>query len=909
MKTSHQESRSHPLIILALSFMLGIVGVGFVSTTPKVLILITAFFSLLTLAALLWRASVAAIIFLCFSYVCAGATLASLERRRSADSLRNLLDQGIVKESEPVEVTGTLRQQPEASPQGFYLTLKVENIVWKGKERPAVGTVTLLLPVTGPIAEAQYHSLELRYGARIRAMTALRRADNFRNPGGASFTEYLDRKGFGAAAFVKSPQLIERLNDEPVLLPLAWLYRWRQQLQQQISSTFEPETAGILNASLLGNRYFLSHAAAERFREGGTFHVLVISGLHISFIGGLVLLLARKISRRRLTQFLFSALVLWGYAIAVGAEVSVVRAALMFTMMAFAPILSRRAASLNALGAAALFLLALQPADLFDPSFQLTFLSVAAIVVFAWPLLLRLSEIGLWRPTRATPYPPTCQRWLRALSETLFWQEKDWRWELTRLNYRYKLFKTPLAAQLERYHLQKPLRYGFAALLISFCVQVSMLPLMVVHFHRVSISALVLNIGVSVIMAVLIFTGLAALLIGMLSTSGAAPFVSLTYLLQWLMVHGVDPFVSLGIASLRLPEYSGSGAVVYVLFFVPLVVLAIGLARWSPLARPLDRLRHSSSYSRGRLLLKIALIAQTILVAVILLHPLSSRNSERELRIDFLDVGQGDAALVTMPDGTTLLVDGGGRPKFSRQKSEVENKQEFVRDARSIGDAVVSEYLWWRGLHRVDYLLATHADADHMEGLNDVARNFEVRAALVARTPANDQEFSEFSRTLDDNDVALSLIGRGDILRFGDVSAAVLWPPSSNLRPRSSNNDSIVLQFQFGKHKILLLGDIERKAELGLLARESERGGLASDVVKVAHHGSRTSSIESFVNATRPRVAIISVGQRSIFGHPHMEVVSRWHDAGAEILTTGQSGTITVTTDGREMKVTKFVEE
>ena len=126
----------------------------------------------------------------------------------------------------------------------------------------------------------------------------------------------------------------------------------------------------------------------------------------------------------------------------------------MFTLMAFAPIVARRAASLNALGAAALFLLAWQPSDLFDPSFQLTFLSVAAIVVFAWPLLRRMAEIGSWRPTRATPYPPSCQRWLRALSEALFWQEKKWRLELLQLNYRYKLFKTPLAARLERYHLQ-----------------------------------------------------------------------------------------------------------------------------------------------------------------------------------------------------------------------------------------------------------------------------------------------------------------------------------------------------------------------------------------------------------------------------------------------------------------------
>ena len=94
---------------------------------------------------------------------------------------------------------------------------------------------------------------------------------------------------------MKSPQLIERLDDERVLLPLAWLYDWRQQLQEAFNTHFAPETAGVLNAAVLGNHHFLSKSASERFREGGTFHVLVISGLHISFIGGVFLHIARKV--------------------------------------------------------------------------------------------------------------------------------------------------------------------------------------------------------------------------------------------------------------------------------------------------------------------------------------------------------------------------------------------------------------------------------------------------------------------------------------------------------------------------------------------------------------------------------------------------------------------------------------
>ncbi len=166
-----------------------------------------------------------------------------------------------------------------------------------------------------------------------------------------------------------------------------------------------------------------------------------LSRLHISFIGGLVLLLARRATKRRAWQFSVSAVIVWAYAFAVGAESSVVRAALMFTMVALAPVLHRRAASLNALGAAALVLLVWRPGDLFDPAFQLTFLSVLAIITIAWPAFEKMRAVGSWHPTRATPHPLLCPRRWRTLSEALFWGEREWKREVERSAYHYKLYK------------------------------------------------------------------------------------------------------------------------------------------------------------------------------------------------------------------------------------------------------------------------------------------------------------------------------------------------------------------------------------------------------------------------------------------------------------------------------------
>src|SRR5882724_635320 len=911
-----QAFAAHPLAQLAAAFALGILGASFLEVQLSLLTSIAALATILALTALLWRGSrKTATLFVTVATLFLGSSLATIDKNKvPANQLKRLLGEGIIVVGEPVELTGVLEREPELAPDRMYLCLRVQRLRLNQTERDVSGEVLLFAPVSGESTQQEFDQLDLRYGARIRVMTMLERADTFRNPGVSSFTDYLDRKGYDATAFVKSPLLIERLEDERVFLPLAWLYEWRRKLQMEIDSHFANETAGVLDAALLGNRYKLSRSTSERFREGGTFHVLVISGLHITFLGGLVFLIARRFTRNGALQFLLSAAVLWAYSLAVGAESSVVRAALMFTVVLLAPLLSRRASSLNALGGAALALLAWRPGDLLDPSFQLTFVSVLAIVIFAWPLLEKMSQVGSWRPTRETPYPPACAIWLRNICESLFWSERKAQRELKRSNYSYKLFKVPLAGTLERSHLQRLLRYAFGAVVVSVCVQMALLPFLVVYFHRLSFASFLLNIGVSLMMAAVAIVAGVAILIAQVSNAAAAPLINLANTLNWTMVHSVDPFAKIGAASIRLPEYTGWASAVYGLYYLPLTILAVALSGWKPLSLPGSgnerELRRTPRFFAKPASARLAFVGQLFAIALIVFHPFSAGRPQGKLRIDFLDVGQGDAALVTFPDNTTLLIDGGGRPGPFQKVNlsgdvEAEGEETFERETRSIGESVVSEYLWWRGLDHVDYILATHADADHIDGLNDVARNFSVRAALVARIPGSDPEYARFSKTLSEEHIPLHIIGAGDVLRFGGVTASVLWPlPSVNPNAASRNNDSIVLRLQLHERALLLTGDIEMAGESAMLQAHENVG---ADVIKVAHHGSKTSSTAPLIAAVRVRFAVISVGQTSIFGHPNKEVVERWRASGAEVLITGQSGTITVTTNGQNLNLEMFV--
>lgn len=898
----------NPLFQLASALAVGIVFATFLEIRITYLFIGLILATLVTLVSLYdARLSIAGFTVLTALFF-SGTVLTSLQMRKPPNQLKSLIERRLIRPGESVELIGVVTGPVDLARDGIHFSLSVEKL----------NTVTLNLGCSGVVAftgylkhpndEKKYRELELQSGSRISVRTSVDRTEQYRNPGVSSLATYLDTKDIDAIALVRAPESIVVLESAPNIATV--VYRWRSILQREIDGRFSTETAAVLAAALLGNRYNLSNVTAERFREGGTFHILVISGAHISFLGALILLFARRLTMRRWLQLAASASVVWLYTLAVGADISVARAALMFSFVATGHLLFRNASPVNSLGAAALVLLVWSPKDLFDPSLQLTFLSVLAIVAVAWPILQNFAEIGSWRPSGRTPYPPECARSVRAFCEALYWSEDEWQREQSKLSHSYHLFKTPIAHWLERHHLQRLLRYLWAAVVVSASVQLLLLPLQIVYFHRLSVSSLILNVVVGILLAILAAVALVALLIAQISVSVAAPLFVLANGIDWLMLHSVDPFARFGIASIRIPEYSGTSRLIYFFYYVPLVLFAVLLSRWKPVSRGSrrgqgrNRSRGSTqgqgrNRSRGRRQeqgLRVIAMVQVLIFVVLVWHPFSSKSTGGKLRIDFLDVGQGDSALLTMPDGVTLLVDGGGKPQFLKNSSGGRG--------RSIGEMVVCEYLWHQGIDSVDYVLATHGDADHINGLNDIVKNFQVRSALVGRTPSNETAFLEFVQTLDARHTPVQIVQAGDVLKFGKVEIDVLWPPYSGSDAPSRNNDSVVLRVRFGERTILMTGDIEKAAEELL-----NKTLVQADVVKVPHHGSRTSSTEAFVSVVRPRVAVISVGQTSMFGHPHPEVVDRWKAIGAEVLTTGRSGMITVTTDGRDLMVEKFVKD
>ncbi len=890
-----------PLVFLSLAFIAGLWLASRLLWTPR--FWLNAFVVVWCVALLAWRMQLRDTFitsFLLLGFACAGAGLWALHAAQVAPSrVVRLHERGAWRIDEPVELIGTLANVPEAAPDRFYLSLNAEQLATLNQTHVASGTVQIIASLRDDAARQDFAALQLDYGTRVRMLVTLNPGGGFGNPGAPQFGEMLELRGVDATGWVKNPMLIERLGDAPRNALLWQLYHSRAVAIERLLQTNRQPAAGILAASLWGSRYWLDRRAAQTFREGGTFHLLVISGLHVAVIAAVLLWLAKRLWRSRVRQYVVVIVLLWAYAVMVGAQPAITRAAVMITVALLGQLLFRQTLGANTLAASALVLLAWQPRDLFNPGFQLSFLTVLVIVALVAPLYERLRNIGAWEPSAGTPYPPRVPQAIRRFAELLFWDERNYRAEMKEGTVKYRIEKWRAARWLNRVRLQPLARAATATVATTIFIQLALLPLMVIHFHRFSIVSPITNVVESILIGALMLVGAAQLLIGIFSTTLATWFSPIINWLGKLTVTAGEQPLALPLARLRVPDWGTGERYVYGGYWLLFIVLVVLLNVWHPLRKG-DAANDDKRKRNGRFVALATVSAILFISTLIIAHPFAPSFTPGRLALTFLDVGQGDAILLQFPRGQTMLLDSGGRLAYAAD-SEDPNDDLFLEDRIGIAEAAVMPYLWRLGLRRLDYIAATHADSDHVEGFDEIVQGFAVKQALAGFGEAFDGSGDLFSRALRQQSIPLRVIQRGAAFEFDGVQWQVLAPFAD--RTVSDNNASLVVRVRYGQRTFLLTGDIEKETEARLVQEEPD---LRADVLKVAHHGSRTSSTNDLLARVKPQHAIISAAHPSPFGHPHPEVVERLQRTGARLWTTGNCGAITVSTDGSDLRVGTF---
>jgi competence protein ComEC len=668
-------------------------------------------------------------------------------------------------------------------------------------------------------------------GQRFIGRVVMRPVRNFNNPGAFDYRRYLADQGIWLLGTVRSDAQLIAVG-EPASPP------WERMLGRILSESrafydawLPPELAGLFRALVLGDDYALDEVTKEYLYAAGLGHLVAISGFNLALVAAVVFLIFRGCLAR-----LASVAGRWGVNPVAGLAAFPV--AVLYAMLTGMEVPVLRATLM--LAVVTLSLIIQRPKD------SLNFLAVAALLIVAvtpqdlFSASFQLSFVAvaalIWIPPRL-PLPS----WLREH------QERSWR---------------------------KAGLYLYQFVLVTLVASVASAPLAIYYFHRFPLLGIPANLIVVPIVALLVQpAGLLALLVMPFSTE-VAGFVLTMGALGLKIVLGVSSFIgSLSWATLW-PGTIGLWqlAVSYILFIIPLL-------RFSRAKLP--------AWSRAGLMAAGCL--------VLLIHRITLPLSLSPLRVTFLDVGQGNAAVVELPDGGAMLIDGGG----------------FPGSPFDVGRDVVAPYLWHRRIHHLEAMILSHAHPDHFRGLAFIAAQFPVKEFWYPGVPSKDPDFLSLMETLAHRGIpVLDPRALSSSRLIQGLETAVLHPPldargGNEIYTYADHNKlSLVLHLRYKRISFLFPGDIDREAEERVL--KLPVFGTAQ-VLLVPHHGSHSSSTPSFLERLRPQMAVFSVGFGNPFRFPSPQVWERYRLLDVRTYRTDLHGAITFVTDGERLGVETFV--
>ena len=754
-------------------------------------------------------------------------------------------------------------QALNSSSQSIDLRVSTVEVITDSEDTQAPASGAIRIQVRWP-DHASTPSVPLACGDRIRAVLRLGLPEVYHDPNVWSRQDYLLDQGITATGHVKVDR-VERLPRSNELLIPCRLKTLQHETAQRILALpaamralpsalrLSEDDANILAAMITGDRTYLSHSLRVGFDRTGSFHMLVVSGLHLAIVAGCLFWLARRLRLPRVPATLVTIAVSFAYALFTGFATPVQRSLWMVTLYLIGRLIYRERSPLNTIGFAVLVLLAESPRSLFDASLQMTILAVAAIAGIASPLLekhvnpmLRASrdlgseEVDNTLPANLLEYRATL-RYFASMIETATHRVVGW----------------IVFPWMVRFCLR-----CFQLLVISLVIELAMTLPMAIYFHRITLTALPVNVLIVPLLVVLIPAALVTiLLLAIWPSAAVVPAIGVA-LVMHLSVGMVHLFGSFALADFRIP-----GPLLWQsITFCALLAISLLLAR-------------SNRTPRSLAWIPLVLAAGVAVVPRAIDHPRDA------LLVEAIDVGQGDSILLITPNGHTLLIDGGGFGGGPRTPS-----QDF-----DIGEEVVSQVLWSRGIRRLDAVALTHGHSDHMGGLPAVLRNFHPREFWVGNNPRS----AAYVRLLDEAGelrIPIRSLREGDAFSFADASVAVL-APIKGYEPgaEATNNDSLVLHVAYGATSVLLEGDAEAPVEEAMLAEP----GLESTLLKVGHHGSLTSTRPAFLARVSPQWAVISCGLHNNYHHPREEVLEELQGAHIRTLRTDIHGAVCFRLNGK----------
>jgi competence protein ComEC len=760
-------------------------------------------------------------------------------------------------ESQKASIDGVIIESPKLFAEKVQYTIKLETILYplSNFPKPVSGNarVSLYQPENNLLAGDRVHIDKVR----------LKRPRNFYNPGSFNYEKFLRSQDIDVTGNISKQKSISKTGETTLPMAIHLPISLKQNMMESIDRNLPGDAGGLLKAMLLGEKNFLSSELRETYIASGLAHLMAVSGLHIGFVTGAAFFLLYPVVFSLLYKYwpektlagwpkkiaaglCFIPLIF--YMVIVGPKISTLRAGIMVAVFLFAILLNRERSIGNAFLLAAFLILLAQPLEIIEPGFQLSFMAVFAIL-YAFNIKSKLQGDVIDQMGEVP------------------WYKSMW--------------------DFDRPRDSVPIWFLYifvGSAFISLAANLGTLPILIHHFHRVSLIGFILNIFMVPLASIMIPFALFLLTLGFVWQFLADAFFPLVGLLMQFFLFIPQYEASFANASIFIPDPPMGWSLLYyfVLFGIP----------WQlNRKRSLLAINPRMQNLQWRHPLPWALIIATILMTVWIIWPRWPLAKTDELKITMLDIGQGESIFIEFPNHKTMLIDGGG----------------FYKNSLDVGRMVLAPFILSKSLGQIDYMVATHSDNDHISGLESILDILKTENIIVRNNTLEDRRIKNLHEKAIDLGAKPIYLEANAPFNIGDVRLTLLHPDRNYLlqrkknKRRISNDLSLVIRMAYGDFSILLTGDINQQAEDYLTQQPAK---LKTAILKAPHHGSRFSSTPEFVNSVSPEEVLFSVGYLNYFHHPHSSVLDRYSSIGADIWRTDLHGALSITSNGQGYEIT-----
>ncbi len=427
-------------------------------------------------------------------------------------------------------------------------------------------------------------------------------------------------------------------------------------------------------------------------------------------------------------------------------------------------------------------------------------------------------------------------------------------------------------------------KYLVESIKVTLCANILIMPLTIYKFNTISLNFILANLVAGPLLGLSLILGLIMLVTSFISLN-IAKFISfILNIILIILMKSTELISQIPYSNITvITPYLISIVIIYTITF-----LGYYIAK-SP------ELRKKLKVNKKLIIKTIAIVLSITIIIVATLNVLE----EKKLKLYFVDVGQGDCTYLKTPSGKNILIDGGGNS----------DKEKY-----DVGKKVLLPYLLDRRVKKLDYIIVSHFDADHAQGLEAVIQNIKVKNIIVCKQASDSALYKEIIKLCKKKNVNIITVKRGQTIKIDKyVHFEILHPGNIMLDDGKGglNANAIVAKMYCTiKNKtttIMFTGDIEEKAEEELVKIYGDK--LKADILKVAHHGSKTSSIAEFLKCVSPKIALIGVGKDNTFGHPNSGVLSRLENINAKIYRTDKLGEITVTISKNKASIKTMIKD